>query len=104
MALFDSVRDGFADRNAPLHLLLGVISLARRLDAFLPAPSAPPPAPPAPAPAGDPFLYLVLGVISLRRTLEGELAKVRAAHRGAPPAEAPEAAAKAAPLIRDLLR
>ncbi|WP_437317530.1 hypothetical protein [Sorangium sp. So ce385] len=40
MALLDSVRDASAEGNAPLHLLLGLVSLARRLDRLLGAPAA----------------------------------------------------------------
>lgn len=48
MPLLDSVRDEFANRNVLLHLLLGAISVGRRLDAFLPG-TPPPPEPPADA-------------------------------------------------------
>jgi hypothetical protein len=107
MALLDSIREGFADRNAPLYALLGLISLARRLDAFLP-PSAdatktpPPPPPPTRSPGDDPLLYLLLGMISLRRTLLSELEPLRAAHRTA--GERRSRDAIIAPLLRDLLR
>ncbi|WP_437801023.1 hypothetical protein [Sorangium sp. So ce693] len=49
MPLLDSVRDEFANRNVLLHLLLGAISVGRRLDAFLPG-TPPTPEPPADAP------------------------------------------------------
>ncbi|WP_437610056.1 hypothetical protein WMF20_01525 [Sorangium sp. So ce834] len=63
MALLDSVRDASAEGNVPLHLLLGLVSFARRLDRLLGAPGAPAPQPgsvagaPAPQPgsvAGTP--------------------------------------------------
>lgn len=105
MPLLDSVRDEFAEHNVPLHLLLGLISFARRMDAHLPgSPGEGPPAPQAPpaaaeAPRGDPFLHLLLGLVSLRRTLLSELEPLREAHevararRGgeAPGGEAPGA-------------
>jgi hypothetical protein len=109
--VLDSVRDEFADGNVPLHLVLGLISLARRLDASLPAPpevraevdAAPsPPAPPAPSEA---FLYLVLGLVSLRRTLARELDPIRAAHEAR---RAGSSASRPSPApnlrLRDLLR
>lgn len=112
MPLLDSVRDEFADRNVLLHLLLGAVSLGRRLDVFLPPrPSSgaegepksheeadrsagvPLDAPPATGSGGassaeprapdDPLLYLVLGLISLRRTIMVELDPIRAEHAGA---------------------
>lgn len=89
MALLDSLRDASADRNVPLHLLLGLVSLARRLDPLLgapgsPGPPEPPPSAPAPDARGDALIYLLLGVISLRRTLLAELDPLREAR----PAEA----------------
>ncbi|WP_129572676.1 MULTISPECIES: hypothetical protein [Sorangium] len=56
MALLDSVRDASAEGNVPLHLLLGLVSFARRLDRLLGAPGTPAPQPgsvagtPAPQP------------------------------------------------------
>jgi len=110
--LLDSVRAEFADRNAPLHLLLGALSLARRLDRLLPeAPLDPPKAPQSARsePGDHPLVYIALGLISLRKTLLSQLEPVRAAHAEAnPPGEAPADAADAAdaqaPRIRDLLR
>lgn len=119
MALLDSIGDEFAEHNVPLHLLLGLISLARRMDPHLPAPPAAEPAPPAPSEApppapeaagADPLVHLALGLISLRRTLLADLEPLRAAHaqacreRGAAGPEAPEPGAPAALRARDLLR
>ncbi|MDC0683645.1 hypothetical protein [Sorangium atrum] len=127
MPLLDSVRDEFANRNALLHLLLGAISMGRRLDALLPGapamsePSAgapekrrlpPPDGAPHGTSAGDPrgasdqLLYLVLGAISLRRALMAELEPLHAAHaaavrQGAAGAQDP---AGQAATLRDLLR
>ncbi|XXX77465.1 hypothetical protein WMF30_01650 [Sorangium sp. So ce134] len=94
MALLDSLRDASADRNVPLHLLLGLVSLARRLDPLLDAPDAPEPppgtaaSPGAASPGGtaadargDALIYLLLGAISVRRTLLAELAPLRDARR-----------------------
>jgi hypothetical protein len=108
--LLDSVRDEFADRNVFLHLLLGLVALARRLDALLPGPGdspaagaeAPPP-PEGGAPA-DPFLDLVLGLVSLRRTVATELGASPSAHAGAEPAPAPHPVEAPSLRLRDLLR
>lgn len=103
MALLDSVQEAFADRNVPLHLLLGMISIGRRLDRYLPdrPERQSPPRPergdePRPAAAraprrpepGEQLLYSILGVISIRRVLMAELEAVRAgrAAPGPPPA------------------
>jgi hypothetical protein len=105
VALLDSIRDEFTDRNVPMHLLLGMLSLTRRLDAVLGPRDAPmdrrEPSPRDDAsclhvdaepmgkmqgetpPRGDAFLHLLLGLISLRRTLRDELDPIRAAPRGA---------------------
>ncbi len=119
MTLLDSVRDEFAEHNVPLHLLLGLLSLARRMDAHLPSSPAGPPAPlmareappPEPDAAGaDPLLHLLLGLISLRRTLLSELEPLRAAHeqarrdREAPGLGSPAPGAPASLHARDLLR
>ncbi|WP_437968045.1 hypothetical protein WMF04_01530 [Sorangium sp. So ce260] len=106
MALLDSLRDASTEGNVPLHLLLGLVSLARRLDPLVGAPGSPeppgaprspePPRAPEPPPSaaatgsattgarGDALIHLLLGVISLRRTLLAELAPLREAR----PAEA----------------
>jgi hypothetical protein len=107
VAILDSVGDEFVDRNEPLHLVLGLISLGRRLDAHLPdAPGAEPEAPAGPpsateTPGGDPLLHLLLGLVSLRRTLLSELAPLRIAQEA--PGEA-QGAGPAAPPRHDLLR
>ncbi|WP_437724898.1 hypothetical protein [Sorangium sp. So ce861] len=57
MALLDSLRDASAEGNVPLHLLLGMVSFARRLDRLLGAPGAPAATPAATQPgsmAGTP--------------------------------------------------
>lgn len=119
MALVDSLREGYVEHNVPLHLLLGLISLARRMDAHLPpspegapaahaAGEAPPLAQPVPeTPGGDPLLHVLLGLISLRRTLLSELEPLREAHEAAqarPGPEAPGPDAQVALPARDLLR
>ncbi|WP_437813864.1 hypothetical protein [Sorangium sp. So ce1078] len=52
MALLDSLRDASTEGNVPLHLLLGLVSLARRLDPLVGAPGSPEPpcAPGSPEP------------------------------------------------------
>jgi hypothetical protein len=114
--LLDSVRDEFADRNVALHVVLGAISLAQRLDALVPKRPAPhasnePEEPAASKPRmarepGDPLLDFVLGLIALRRALMAELEPIRAAHASAEqPRPAGPRKNDAPPLrLRELLR
>jgi hypothetical protein len=100
MPRLDSTRDAFADRNVPLALLLGLVSLAHRLGGVATARrSSPPPGPDA---REHPLLYLVLGLVSLRRTLLAELEPLREAREvrdhSVPARRPPE------PPLRDLLR
>lgn len=101
MALIDSVREGYAEHNVPLHLLLGLISLSRRMDVYLPPPPAGAP-PVSEAPGGDPVLHALLGLISLRRTLLSAVEPIRQAHEAAQARPGP--LAPAPPPARDLLR
>jgi hypothetical protein len=104
VALLDSARDAFSDRDAPLHLLLGLISFARRLDG-LAAPEARQPRQEGhegDGPPTDASIHLVLGLLSFRKTLLASLGPIRAAHlrraqAGAESAEPPTA-------LPDLLR
>jgi hypothetical protein len=79
MALLDSSRDEFADRNVLLHLVLGLVSYARRVGALVPLP-APVEAPPEGAGSAPPdaALSFLLGVIAVRATLMRELDPLRA--------------------------
>jgi hypothetical protein len=92
MALLDSARHDFARENPVLNLAAGALSLARKLDRFLP--EAPRPAPSEAgalgavpssieAPGEGAFLFAVLGVIALRRRLLGLLAELEAARSAA---------------------
>jgi hypothetical protein len=105
MPLLDSTRDEFTERNVPLHLLLGLMSLARRLDGLLarrrPAVEDARLGYPGPPPQ-HPLVYLILGLVSVRRTLLAELDPLLAAHRqrdrDTPAPRSPP------PPLRDLLR
>jgi hypothetical protein len=114
MSLLDEHGRDFVDRNPLTPLLLGMISLLRRLDRVLPeapgvasdmtAPevTAAEVAPAPPSPPEDRLLLMVLGLISVRRTLLGALAPLRAASDGASSPTAPSE--REVPAPRDLLR
>ena len=79
MALLDSSRDEFADRNVLLHLVLGLVSYARRVDALVPS-SAPVEARPEGAGSAPPdaALFFLLGMVAVRESLMRELDPLRA--------------------------
>jgi|HubBroStandDraft_6_1064221.scaffolds.fasta_scaffold889275_1 hypothetical protein len=95
MPLLDSTRDEFTERNVPLHLLLGLVSLGRRLDGLLARRR------PEVQDEGreHPLVYLILGLLSVRRTLLAELGPLLAAHRPRVPSPP-----QPPPPLRDLLR
>jgi hypothetical protein len=98
MPLLDSTRDEFAERNVPLCLLLGLVSLGRRLDGLLAKRGAP--WQERQEPAGEhPLVFLILGLVSLRTKLAAELDPLLSTRRPRVVSPAP-----ASPLIRDLLR
>jgi len=80
MALLDSSRDEFADRNVLLHLVLGLVSYARRIETL-----APPPARVEARPEEtetsppDAALSFLLGVVAVRASLMRELDPLRGA-------------------------
>ena len=80
MALLDSARAAFSDRDAPLHLLLGLISLARRLDGLPPPRGAALEGHGEDGPRDDASIDLVLGLLSFRKALLAALGPIRAAH------------------------
>jgi hypothetical protein len=87
MALLEELRGEFAEHDTFLHLLLGLIALAHRLDPLLPeVPGPPPREPPSPAPDEDEqrAVLLLLGLVSLRRTLRGALEPLRPASSASP--------------------
>jgi hypothetical protein len=97
MPLLDSARDEFTERNVPLCLLLGLVSLGRRLDGVVAKRG-----PGGEEHAGEhPLVYLILGLVSLRTKLAAELDPLLSAHRRRVAAPAPDSAS--AP-IRNLLR
>ncbi|WP_309896641.1 hypothetical protein [Archangium sp.] len=105
MALLEELRAGFSDHDTVLHLLLGLVSLSRRLEPLLPEP---PPGAPAQAPtplaeADERRVLLLLGLVSVRRTLMNTLEPLRAAADAPATTEAPEPAAEP-PSLRELLR
>jgi MYXO-CTERM domain-containing protein len=83
MALLDSARHDFARENPVLNLAAGALSLARKLDRFLPEAPEPSPSSIAAPPGGGAFLFAVLGVIALRRRLLGLLTELEAARDAA---------------------
>lgn len=108
MSLLDEHDRDFVDRNPLTPLLLGMISLSRRLDRVLPeapgtAPVVAPEVPPVcSSPSEDRLLLMVLGLISVRRTLLGTLAPLRAASDGA--VSTTSSSEREVPAPRDLLR
>jgi len=96
MALLEEPRAEFSEHDTVLHLLLGLVSVSRRLERLLPAPpSQVPGEPPVMLPSADERqVLLLLGVVSLRRTLMSALTPLRdsaeAAGQPSPPDAAPE--------------
>jgi len=105
MARLEELRAGFADHDTVLHLLLGLVSLSRRLEPLLPPPpsGAPAEAPTPLAEADERGVLLLLGLVSGRRTLLNTLEPLRAAAEAPSRTEAPEPAA-VLPSLRELLR
>lgn len=97
--------DAFSEHNGPLHLVLGLLSAARRLDRALtpraPTIATPPlddtPEDPPTNPRDDAPMYAALGLLALRERLLRRLARVPA--RGDP-----EPQPSTAPLPSELLR
>ncbi|HEX8440878.1 hypothetical protein [Archangium sp.] len=105
MALLEELRADFADHDTVLHLLLGLLSVSRRLEPLLPEapPGVPAQAPGALAEADERRVLLLLGLVSVRRTLMNTLEPLRAAAGAPERTEAPTAPA-ALPSLRELLR
>jgi len=105
MARLEELRAEFSDHDPVLHLLLGLVSLSRRLEPLLPAPpsGAPAQAPSPLAEADERRVLLLLGLVSVRRTLMNTLEPLRAGAEASARTEAPEPAA-ALPSLRELLR
>jgi hypothetical protein len=80
VALLDSARAAFSDRDAPLHLLLGLISLARRLDGLPTTRGAAREGHGEDGPRDEPSIHLVLGLLSFRKALLASLGPIHAAH------------------------
>jgi hypothetical protein len=105
MALLEGLRGGFDEHDAFLHLLLGLVSLSRRLERLLPPPPEGAPARSAEAPQEEDerVVLLLLGLLSVRRTVMGTLKPLRATHT--PPARGDASEERAeAPSPRELLR
>ncbi len=105
MALLEELRTDFSDHDTVLHLLLGLVSLSRRMDRLLPAgpPVEAPCAPPVPLPEEEERrVLLLLGLVSLRRTVMGTLEPLRAAVAPSPPESSGPDAGLPGP--RELLR
>lgn len=102
MALLEELRAEFADHDTVLHLLLGLVSLSRRLEPLLPepAPAAPTEAPSSRAEEDERRVLLLLGLVSVRRTLMDTLEPLKTAEE-APARTQP---ATALPSLRELLR
>jgi hypothetical protein len=106
MALLETPRAVFSDHDTVLHLLLGLVSGARRLETVLPElPATPPTQSLSPLDAEtERRVLLLLGLISVRRTVLDTLEPQWRAARSAPPREAPSASAEDVPGPRALLR
>lgn len=103
MALLEELRAEFSDHDTVLHLLLGLVSLSRRLEQVLPEPPVEAPAaPPAPTPEEERRVLLLLGLVSVRRTVMGTLEPLRAASAAVPPE--PSGPVEGLPGPRELLR
>lgn len=92
----NDVREGYADENPPVLLLLGLVSALRRLEPLLPP--EPLPAAPAEGPGSGRFLCLVLGLIAFRQHLMATLALPPE------PQDAPQPGDAGGPSLRELLR
>lgn len=104
MALLEP-RAGFSDHDTVLHLLLGLVSVSRRLERLLPAgpPADAPGAPPAtPSEEEERRVLLLLGLVSVRRTVMGTLEPLRAS--SAPIQPEPSEPGAGLPGPRELLR
>lgn len=93
MGLVEGLREEFADHDVFLDLMLGLVSVVRRSERWLP--EAPPAAPPE-AERGlegeaEQRVMLLLGWISMRQTLMKSLEPVHASHVRAGSPEAPAA-------------
>jgi len=81
MSIVESLQEEFAEHDVFLHLLLGLVSVARRSEQVVP------PTPPAPRVEPSSVLdteeerrvMLLLGVLSVRRSLLGTVEPLRAA-------------------------
>jgi hypothetical protein len=103
MALLEEMRGGFAEHDVFLHLLLGLLSVSRRLERVLPREPVRGPEEPAPGLTQEEErrVLLLLGLVSVRRTLLGTLEPLRPS--GPPGGEACEPRAPL-PSPRELLR
>lgn len=106
MSLVEAPRAEFSDHDTVLHLLLGLVSVSRRLERLLPeGPSTDGrDAPPAPLTEEEEErrVLLLLGLVSVRRTVMGTLEPLRAASAPVPPE--PPGPGAALPSLRELLR
>jgi hypothetical protein len=106
MALLEELRGDFTEHDVFLHLLLGLVSVSRRLERVLPPEPTRVPQAATPAPLTEEEerrVMLLLGLVSARRTLLGTLEPLRAASRAStsPGASEPR---EEGPTLRELLR
>ncbi|WP_437932973.1 hypothetical protein [Sorangium sp. So ce341] len=86
--MLDEHGEEFDERNAFLHLALGLVSASRRLDAVLARhgrrPSSSPGVPRLPEPGDERLLDFLLGLISFRESVHRALRAAKRAPRAAP--------------------
>ena len=105
MALLEEVRGGFTEHDVFLHLLLGLVSLSRRLEPVLPREPAhlPRGACPPLTEEEERRVLVLLGLLSVRRTLLGTLEPLRNTGRAGSREGVSEPRAEP-PSLRELLR
>lgn len=103
MALLEEMRGGFAEHDVFLHLLLGLLSVSRRLEPVVPREPVRGPEGTAPGLTEEEErrVLLLLGLVSVRRTLLGTLEPLRSS---GPPGEDTSGPGVPPPSPRELLR